>query len=276
MESDIVSLLLIFVPLLLIAGAAAGMLAGMLGVGGGIVIVPALYHIFSYLEVDDTVRMHVAVGTSLATIIPTSIRSVRAHQARGSFDAQLFRRWATGIIVGVLVGTWVATLVNFATLALIFAGVALLVSAYMALGNPAWRLAEGLPGPLLNQPIAGCVGALSALMGIGGGTIAVPVLSLCGIPIHRSIGTAAGFGLIIAVPGTVGFMLGGMGTAALPAFSVGYVNWLAFIIIAPMTVLMVPLGAKLAHSLSQTALRRVFALFLGLTALRMLMDIVRF
>lgn len=275
MDSETLSLLLVLVPLLMLAGALAGVLAGLLGVGGGIVIVPALYHIFSYLEVPDEVRMHLAVGTSLATIIPTSVRSVRAHQARGSFDAALFRNWAPAIVVGVLAGTWLATLAEFSTLALIFAVVALLVSVYMALGNPSWRLADGLPSPWVNWPIAATVGGISAMMGIGGGTMAVPVLNLYGIPIHRSVGTAAGFGLVIAVPGTSGFILGGWNNPALPDFSLGYVNWLAFALIVPMTVLMVPLGARLAHSLSTTGLRRAFAVFLGLTALRMLLDIAQ-
>lgn len=273
MDSATVSLLLLLVPLLMLAGAFAGVLAGLLGVGGGIVIVPALYHIFSYLEVPDEVRMHLAVGTSLATIIPTSIRSVRAHHARGSFDPQLFRSWTPAIIVGVLAGTWLATMADFGTLALVFAVVALVVSLYMAFGNPSWQLTDGLPSPWINLPIAGLVGGISAMMGIGGGTMAVPVLNLYGIPIHRSVGTAAGFGMVIAVPGALGFIVGGWGNPALPEFSLGYVNWLAFCLIVPMTVLTVPLGAKLAHTLSTTGLRRAFAAFLGLTAVRMLVDI---
>jgi len=274
MESASLSLLLTLVPLMLLAGAFAGVLAGLLGVGGGIVIVPALYHIFAYLGIDDTVRMHLAVGTSLATIIPTSIRSMRAHRARGSFDPQLFRRWAPGIVVGVGVGTWLATLADFNTLTLVFASVALCVSVYMALGNPRWQLREGLPSAWVYLPTAAIVGGISAMMGIGGGTMAVPVLNLYGLPIHRSVGTAAGFGLVIALPATLGFIIGGWNQAQLPAFSVGYVNWLAFLLIVPMTVLTVPLGARLAHSLSTTGLQRAFAAFLGLTALRMLADIV--
>jgi uncharacterized membrane protein YfcA len=273
MEPDTVSLLLWLVPLLLIAGALAGVLAGLLGVGGGIVIVPALYHIFSYLEIAPEVRMHLAVGTSLATIIPTSIRSVRAHHERGSFDKDLFRAWVPGIVIGVLTGTWLANLAEFTLLTLIFASVALLVAAYMAIGNPAWRLADGLPGNPLNSVIASVVGAISAMMGIGGGTLSVPILNIYGVPIHRSVGTAAGFGLVIAIPGTLGFMVGGWDNPLLPDFSIGYVNWLGFLLIVPATVLTVPTGARLAHSLSQTGLRRAFAVFLGITAMRMFSDI---
>jgi len=274
MSGDTLSLLIWLVPLLLLAGAFAGVLAGLLGVGGGIVIVPALYHIFSYLDVADEVRMHLAVGTSLATIIPTSIRSVKAHQARGSFDAALFRQWVPGLIIGVLIGTWLATLAQFAQLTMLFACVALLVALYMTFGKPEWRLLDDLPRNPINSLIAAIIGAISAMMGIGGGTMAVPVLNLCHVPIHRSVGTAAGFGLVIAVPGTLGFMAGGWGNPALPEFSLGYVNWLGFALIVPATVLTVPLGAKLAHSLSQTGLRRAFALFLGITSLRMFVDIL--
>ena len=264
-----ISLLTWLVPLLLLAGAVAGVLAGLLGVGGGIVIVPALYHIFSYLEVPDEVRMHVAVGTSLATIIPTSIRSVKAHQSRGSFDKDLFSTWVPGIVIGVLLGTWIATLAEFSVLTLVFASVALIVALYMSFGKPEWQLIDGLPKNPLNSAIAAFVGAVSAMMGIGGGTLSVPILNLCGIPIHRSVGTAAGFGLVIAIPGTIGFIVGGWQEPLLPEFSLGYVNWLGFLLIVPATVLSVPYGAKLAHALSQTGLRRAFALFLGITSLRM-------
>ena len=274
MDANTLSLLLLLVPLLLLAGAIAGVLAGLLGVGGGIVIVPALYHIFGYLGIDDAVRMHLAVGSSLATIIPTSIRSVRAHQKRGSFDRDLFRAWVPGIVAGVLLGTWLATLADFAQLTLVFASVALIVAVYMALGSPDHKLRDGLPPNPLNSIIAAVVGSISAMMGIGGGTLAVPILNLFGTPIHRSVGTAAGFGLVIAIPGTLGFIAGGWNNPALPPFSLGYVNWLGFAIIVPATVLTVPLGAHLAHSLSQTGLRRAFALFLGFTSLRMFYDIL--
>ncbi len=273
MNPDIVSLLFWLVPLLLLTGAFAGLLAGLLGVGGGIVIVPALYQIFSYLEIDPGVRMHLAVGTSLATIIPTSIRSVRAHYARGSFDRDLFQAWVPGIVSGVLVGTWLANLADFHVLTLVFATVALLVSIYMAIGNPAWKLADGPPGNPGNSIIAAIIGTLSTMMGIGGGTLSVPVLNLFGVPIHRSVGTAAGFGLVIAIPGSLGFIIGGWNNPMLPDFSLGYINWLGFLLIAPATVLTVPTGARLAHSLSQTGLRRAFALFLGITAVRMFADI---
>lgn len=274
MTADIFSLLVWLVPLLLLAGALAGLLAGLLGVGGGIVIVPALYHIFGYLDVDDSVRMHLAVGTSLATIIPTGFRSARAHAKRGSFDKELISTWTPAMITGVLLGTWTATLANFNVLTSVFAVVAIIVALYMGLGNPDWRLSNALPNRFWRQPIAASIGAISAMMGIGGGTIGVPIMSMFGVPIHRAVGTAAGFGMIIAVPATFGMILGGWGKTDLPPFSIGYVNWLGFLLIVPTTLLLVPVGARLAHSLSQAGLRRAFAIFLGLTSLRMFSDIV--
>ena len=174
MTADTLSLLVWLVPLLLLAGALAGMLAGLLGVGGGIVIVPALYHIFGYLDIDDSVRMHLAVGTSLATIIPTGFRSARAHAKRGSFDQELISTWTPAMITGVLLGTWAATLANFSVLTSVFAVVAMIVALYMGIGNPDWRLSNTLPNRFWRQPIAASIGAISAMMGIGGGTMGVP------------------------------------------------------------------------------------------------------
>jgi uncharacterized membrane protein YfcA len=271
---DGTEILLWLIPLLAITGVVAGVLAGLLGVGGGIVIVPALYHIFSYLEVDSSVRMHLAVGTSLATIIPTSIRSVRAHHQRGGFDAELFKSWAPVMALGVLAGTWSANLADFAVLAGIFGVVALLVALYMGFGNADWRISNGLPTGLASQPLAAFVGAVSAMMGIGGGTLSVPLLSLFGVPIHTAVGTAAGFGMVIAIPGCIGFIIGGWGASGLPPYSLGYVNALGFLLIVPATVLSVPLGAKLAHSLSTSRLRKAFAIFLGITGARMIWDVL--
>jgi len=271
---DIQSLLLWLVPLLGLTGLLAGMLAGLLGVGGGIVIVPVLYHVFGSLGIDAEIRMHLAVGTSLATIIVTSIRSSLAHQRKGSFDVALFRRWSPGIFIGVLVGTWLANRVDFTVLTATFAVVALFVSLYMGLYDKnRQRLKTTLDRPgtaILTTPI----GLLSAMMGIGGGTLSVPIMTWFGVPIHRAVGTAAGLGLVIAIPGVIGFMIGGSGAAGLPPLSIGYVNWLGFALIVPASMLAVPLGTRLAHALNPQPLRKVFALFLGLTAIRMFWDVL--
>lgn len=273
MSADPQALLLWLVPLLAATGLIAGILAGLLGVGGGIVIVPVLYHVFSYLGIDDAVRMHLAVGTSLATIIPTSIRSARAHYARGAVDATLLRAWGPAMLAGAAVGAWGATLADFRVLTAVFAAVALLVALHMGLGRIEWRIADSAPVGIRAWPLAGIIGGISAMMGIGGGTLSVPTLTLLGSPIHRAVGTAAAFGLVISVPAMTGFVWGGLGVAGLPPFSAGYVNLLGFGLIVPMTLLAAPLGARLAHALSQVRLRQAFALFLGVTALRMLSDV---
>jgi uncharacterized membrane protein YfcA len=272
MTADTGLVLLLLLPLLLLAGAIAGLLAGLLGVGGGIVVVPALFLIFDYLGVADEVKMHLAVGTSLATIIPTGFRSMRAHQARGSFDSEIFRDWIPAMVIGVLLGSWLASLANTFVLTLIFGIVALLVALQMAFGSRSFHLAAQPPAGPTRWGLAGLIGLISSMMGIGGGTLSVPSLSLFGIPIHRAVGTSAGFGLIIALAGTAGFVVNGWGVAPLPPLSTGYVNWVAFVAIVPATILAVPFGARLAHLLSQTALRRVFAFFLAVTSARMLGD----
>ncbi len=264
------------IPLLVVTGLGAGLLAGLLGVGGGIVIVPVLYQIFGFMGIDPQVQMHLAVGTSLATIIATSIRSVIAHYRKNAFDAALFRHWAGAMFVGAMAGTWLANLSDFATLTMIFAVIALLIAVHLGAGNHHWHLRDQVPGGAGAALLPGVIGGLSAMIGIGGGSLSVAALSLFGVPIHRAVGTSAGYGMVIAVPGTVGFIVGGWSVTGLPPYSTGFVNWLAFALIVPMTLLAVPLGARLAHSLSQTLLRKVFAVFLGLGAVRMFWDALAF
>lgn len=258
-----------FAAALLITGMIAGVLAGLLGVGGGIVIVPVLFLLFPYLGVHDDVRMHLAVGTSLATIIPTSILSARAHHRRGAVDFALLKAWGPAIFVGVLIGGAFGAAVKGEVLTLVFAAVAMLVAANMALRKEGMILAESLPGGLARQAMALVVGAFSVVMGIGGGTLSVPILTAFNYPIRRAVGTASAIGLIIAVPGTLSFMLSGLGNPHLPVGSFGYVNLLGFALIVPATLAMAPVGVKLAHTIDPKNLRRAFAFFLLLTALRM-------
>lgn len=274
MPADPHTLLVWMVPLLALTGLVAGVLAGLLGVGGGIVIVPALYYVFDNLGIEPGLRMHLAVGTSLATIIPTSLRSARAHHQRGAVDVGLLRAWGIPMLVGATAGAWVATLVSAATLTLVFATVAFVVALHMGFSRRQWRLAAAVPRGAIAWPLAGSIGAVSAVMGIGGGSLSVPVLSLCGVPMHRAVGTAAAFGIVISIPAVLAFLVAGHGAVSLPPFSVGYVNLLGLALIVPMTLLAAPLGARLAHAASQPALRRAFATFLALTALRMLRDAV--
>jgi uncharacterized membrane protein YfcA len=254
---------------LLAAGVVAGILAGLLGVGGGIVIVPVLFHIFTGLGIDEGVRMHLAVGTSLATIIPTSIRSLMSHAKRGAVDFDLLRLWAPAIFVGVLLGGALAAYSPGETLTLIFAVIALAVAFHMAFGKEEWRIADTMPAKWIQSTLGVILGALSTLMGIGGGTFGVTTMTLYGYPIHRAIATASGFGVIISIPGAITFIASGWGKEVLPSLSVGHVNLIGFALIAPMTVLTAPIGVRIAHSLPRKTLARAFAFFLGLTSVRM-------
>lgn len=254
---------------LMVTGIVAGLMAGLLGVGGGIVIVPVLYHLFTFLGVDESVRMHVVVGTSLATIIPTSIISSRAHYKRGSLDINVLKQLVPGVVVGVIIGAIMSGFLSGELLTGIFAVIALLVAISMAFKKDDFSLAGGLPGPLGSSLIGLAIGGISTLMGIGGGTLSVPVLSALRIPMITAVGTGAALGLVISLPGTIGFLINGVGVDLRPPLSVGYVNLIGLILIVPATMLMAPIGAKIAHSIDATLLKKLFAFFLFLTSLRM-------
>lgn len=255
---------------LLAAGIAAGLLAGLLGVGGGIVTVPVLFHLFSLLGFPEDVRMHVAVGTSLATILPTAIISARAHARRGAVDAGLLRALGPAVVAGTLAGALIAGAVRGDVLTAVFAVVALAVAANMAFGMEGRAIRDGLPGGWRNLVLGVLIGGISAMMGIGGGSLSVPALSACRYPIRTAVGTAAAIGLIIAIPGAVGFAVAGWGEPGLPPGSLGYVNLIGLSLIAPATMLAAPWGARIAHAIRPQLLRRAFALFLCLTSLRMI------
>lgn len=263
-------LLLMLAGVLAVAGTAAGLLAGLLGVGGGIVMVPILYFVFGVVDsVDEAVRMHMAVGTSLAAMIPTSISSARAHHARGAVDAALFLRWLPGIAFGVLAGVIVAGWVKGPVLMGLFAVSAVIIALHMLFGRESWRLADALPGPHAQRGMAAGIAGVSVMMGIGGGTFTVPVLTLFGYPIHRAVGTAAAIGVLIAIPGAIGFAATGWDAAGRPPGSLGYASLVGVAALIPTTMLAAPWGVALAHRLSRIWLRRAFAVFLGLTAMRM-------
>lgn len=254
---------------LVLAGVAGGIIAGLLGVGGGIVVVPVLYHVFSGLGVEQSACMPLAIGTSLATIVPASIRSNSNHRKKGAVDVVLLKSWAPTLIAGVLGGSAVATFIGGQGLTVIFATLALIVAAYMAFARAEWRLSAEMPTGLAKGAIAGGIGFFSTLMGIGGGTFGVPIMTLFGVPVHRAVGTSSGLGIIVGLTGTIGFILSGWSVPHLPPLSLGYVNLLGFLLITPATWLTVPWGVDLAHRLSRRTLSRAFALFLALTSLRM-------
>lgn len=256
----------------LAVGAFAGVIAGLFGIGGGIIIVPALYHVFGALGASDATRMHAAVATSLATIIVTSLRSVSAHAKHGAVDGEVLRRWTPWIVAGALVGSLVARFVAGTTLSLVFGVGALLIAARMGLGGNGKPLAQELPKGAARAGIGGLIGFASSWMGIGGGVLGVMVMTLSGRPIHQAVGTAAGFGAAIGVPGALGFGIAGLGVAGRPDWSIGYVNLPGFALITMATLVTAPWGAALAHRLSKTLLRRLFAIGLALIALNMIWD----
>lgn len=273
MTGDI-QLLLVLAATLLATGVVAGLLAGLLGVGGGIVMVPILYYVFGAVGVDDAVRMHMAVGTSLAAMIPTSIRSALAHRKKGAVDEALFRRWLPGIALGVLIGVLTAARVKGPVLMAVFAVFATVVALHMAFGKESWRVASQLPGRIGQTVMATLISGISVMMGIGGGTFTVPVLTLFGYPIHRAVGTAAAIGVLIAVPGAIGFILGGLGEAGRPMGSFGYASLIGVAALIPTTILAAPWGVALAHRLDRLWLRRAFALFLAITGVRMALSLI--
>lgn len=255
---------------LLVAGAAAGIIAGLLGVGGGIVTVPVLYQLLSYLDVEPEVRMHVAVASSLALIIPTSLRSVLGHHKRGAVDLNFLKAWSVWIILGSALGALLSGLATDKFLRLFFGCIALGMALIMSLTRDEWSSGFTAPEGWLRQALATLVGTVSTLMGIGGGAFGVPLLVLYGEPIRRAVGTAAGFGLLISIPGSIGAVIAGWQAEGLPTASLGYVNLAALAVLTPMTLLTTPLGVRLAHSLPPLVVRRLFALFMLLVAARML------
>ena len=254
---------------MLATGCVAGVLAGLFGIGGGIVIVPVLEAVLGLLGVDAAIRMHIAVATSLATIIPTSISSARAHHLRGAVDVAVVKRWSVFVLLGALLGAWIASQVHSRVLAAVFATLALLVALKMMLLPNSRNLTDAVPRGAWVPVIPSAIGCISSMMGIGGGTFSVMTLTLFNEPIHRAVGTAALFGLAISLPGAVGFVITGWSDPRLPVGSLGYVNLIGFLFIAPATVLTAPLGARIAHAFSEKKLSVFFGVFLVVAAVRL-------
>ena len=254
---------------MLATGCVAGTLAGLFGIGGGIVIVPVLETVLGILGVDPSIRMHVAVATSLATIIPTSISSARAHHRRHAVDVEIVKRWAIWVLIGAVIGAYVASGLHSNVLAIVFATLASLVAIKMVLLPETRNLTDAVPRGAWVPIIPTAIGGLSSMMGIGGGTFSVMTMTLFGAPIHKAVGTAALFGLVISLPGTIGFVVAGLGDTRLPPGTLGYVSLIGFALIAPATVLTAPLGAKIAHAFSAKKLSMMFGAFLLIAAARL-------
>lgn len=256
--------------MLALIGAGAGVLAGLLGIGGGIVLVPAFFYAFQTLGYGGDQLMQLCLATSLATIIVTSLRSVLSHHKKGAVDWVILRAWGPGIAAGAIVGVLAASALRSDTLQGLFGVLALVIGLYMGLGRSEWRLGEAMPKGLRRMLLSPMVGFLSVLMGIGGGSFGVPLMSLYNTAIHRAVATAAGFGVIIAIPSVIGFLFLPIDPAVRPPLTVGAVNLVAFGVVIAMTLVTAPLGVRLAHAMDPKPLKRVFAVFLVAVALNML------
>ena len=256
--------------------ALAGFLAGLLGIGGGLVIVPGLYFVFTSLGYNSDTIMHVAVGTSLATIMGTGISSARAHFKRGSVRFDLVKKIGVGMVMGVLIGTLIASQVSGLWLQVFFAVTLVILAVLMRLDPEKIKLYDDVPAQPIPALAGSAIGTVCTLMGIGGAALNVPYMTMNNVSIHRAIGTSSALGLFIAIPGTIGFMLIGQGdTSNLPPYSFGYINFVALAVIVPVTVLFAPLGVATAHKLSVQKLRGVFSIFMIFIALRMMYEVYR-
>ena len=258
-----------FIAAMIAAGALSGVIAGLLGVGGGIILVPVLEWALSVAGVPSEFSIKIAVATSLATIIPTNIASSKAHARRDAVDYQVVRAWALPLVIGAVAGTLLAARLNGSVLRLVFASVAMLVALKMLLPLDHMILRRDVPTSWRAAWLPFLIGSISTLMGIGGGSLSVPTMTLCNQPMHRAVGTSSLLGLWIAVPATLGFLLAEVAQLAVPPFNWGYVNYLGFALIAPATWFAAPMGAHLAHRLSRRQLGLAFGAFLMLVALRM-------
>lgn len=267
---DLLLTYLPFIIALALTGLVSGVAAGLLGIGGGAIIVPALATALQFMGYPSDAVQHVAVGTSLAIIIPTGISSARSHDRRGAVDRDVLRLWAPVIVIATFLGGLIAGAFSGAVLRIVFGVVALFIAANIVLPFQE-RLMGHLGGSKLTHRIsAAIVGFLSALMGVGGGSLSVPTLHAFGADMHKAVGTGAAIGVFIALSGTAGFIISGWSVDGRPPLSLGYINLPALILIGGMAALTAPLGAALAHRLKQRTLKLAFAAFLTFVGLNMI------
>ena len=260
---------------LVAAGALTGLLAGVFGVGGGAIVVPVLYEVFRVIGVPEDVRMPLCVGTSLAVIIPTSIRSFNAHRAKGMVDMSVLKVWAVPVVLVVVIGSYIARFAPADLFKVIFVIVAVFSAVRLLFASDRWRLGTQMPGKVLMSLYGAVIGVLSALMGIGGGQLSSLFMTFYGRPIHQAVATSSGLGVIISIPGALGFIYAGWPKMdVLPPLSLGYVSLIGFILFIPTSVWTAPIGARLAHRLSKRKLEVVFGLFLLVVAARFFWSLV--
>ena len=263
--------LILFCAAALVAGAIIGVLGGLLGIGGGLVLVPVLFELIQRLGADEATAVRAAIGTSLATVIVTGARSALSHRRRGSLDMAVVKAWAPAVLAGSVIGAEVANRIDTSILITFFAVVSAVLAVNMAAGNTQWRLGDAAPGRIWRLLGGGSIGCISAMLGLGVAGLGVPLMTLFNAPVRAAVAAAALLGAIAAVPATFRFIVGGWGLADLAPWSLGYVNLLGFVLVASMTALMAPVGVALSHRYSQVIIKRVFAAFLGINALRMLL-----
>ena len=256
-------------------GVLAGFLAGLFGIGGGAIIVPVLYEVFRALGVPEEVRMQLCVGTSLAIIVPTTIRSYLAHRARDAVLHAVMRAWWLPAVIGVAVGSVIAAFAPSAVFKLAFVAVATIVGARFLFGRETWRIASELPGRIGMACYGALVGLASSLMGVSGGSVSNILQTLHGIPIHNAVATSSGLGVPITIAGTLGYVLAGLPQQALmPPLSIGFVSFIGFALMAPVSSYIAPFGARLAHALPKRRLEIAFAVFLLLASCRFLLSLI--
>jgi len=251
-------------------GALAGTMAGLLGIGGGALIVPVLVIVFETQGVDRSIIMQVALGTSLATIVFTALSSVLAHHRRSAVKWAIVRRITPGIVIGGLLGAAIADVLPSRTLQIMFVVFMFAIAVQFGFGILAATASRALPGPVGMSLVGTAIGTASSLFGVGGGSMSVPFMTWCSVPVRQAIATSAAIGLPIALSSTVGYIVAGFGDPRLPPWSIGYVTLPAFFGVVVASTLAAPLGARLAHRLPEVALRRIFAVFVAILGLRML------
>lgn len=259
---------------LAVAGLVSGLLAGLFGIGGGAILVPILIFTFPLLGIDPSLVAHMAVGTSLAIIIPTAIRSYKAHRNAGAGNETLLRRWVLWVPFGVVTASLIVGYVSGDVLRVVFVGIALIIAIKMLFNRDSWTLAEDLPSQPVTNGVGFGIGFLSTFMGIGGGNLNNLFMTSFGQSIHQAVATSAGLGVLIAIPATFGYIYAGWGVETLPQWSLGYVNLLAAALVIPFSMLSAPLGARFAHKLSKRKLEIMFGLFLLVVIARMGADVV--
>jgi uncharacterized membrane protein YfcA len=259
----------------LAAGVVTGLLAGLFGIGGGAVIVPVLFEVFRLLGVPEEIRMQLCVGTSLAIIVPTTVRSYRAHRAKGLVIAAVMRSWTVPAVIGVAAGSVTAAFAPAQVFKVAFVVIAGVIAAKLLAGRETWVLGRSLPGSAAMTGYGFLIGLASSLMGISGGSLMTMMMTLYGVPIHNAVATSAGLGVPIAIAGTLGYVIAGLPhQAQLPPLSIGFVSAIGVVMIAPISSWIAPLGARLAHALPRRRLEIGFGLFLIAASLRFAVSLI--